>query len=220
MSNSSLFDYLYKVSFLSERIANRILEKTLVTDLCRIINEQYLHTIGVNFYVRDMVIQDKKTKVQLWFLNNHPRFSYVNPLYFKGSSSFLIAFNTNNGNALQSLERDIEGIYEFGKNIPVYFLGIEISPSKMREIIDEIIEESKEDEGDEEEKEFKFLECEYQEVIDSKKLEDQEISDFLKNIKTKYDELDCNYFKVEENSYENFLNIFDELVEELIRLEG
>ncbi|MCK4972641.1 MAG: GTP-binding protein, partial [Candidatus Heimdallarchaeota archaeon] len=78
-----LFDYLFKTII----VGNPGVGKTSITlrFATGMFRERYLPTIGVEFSVKDIEVDGNKVKLQTWDTGSHDRFSYVRPLYYKGS---------------------------------------------------------------------------------------------------------------------------------------
>ncbi len=86
--------------------------------------ERYLPTIGVEFSVKDIEVNDKRVKLQTWDTGSHDRFSYVRPLYYKGSYGVLVVYDMSNKISFDNLDKWFEEVYSNCEEfIPAILIG-------------------------------------------------------------------------------------------------
>jgi small GTP-binding protein len=73
--------------------------------------ERYLPTIGVEFSVKDIEIDGKRVKLQAWDTGSHDRFSYVRPLYYKGSYGVLVVYDMTARASFEDLDKWFTEVY-------------------------------------------------------------------------------------------------------------
>ncbi len=50
-------------------------------------------TIGVDFKIRQMEVDDKKIKLQIWDTAGHERFKTITAAYYKGAHGIIVAYD-------------------------------------------------------------------------------------------------------------------------------
>jgi len=97
--------------------------------------ERYLPTIGVEFSVKDIEVQGKQVKLQTWDTGSHDRFSYVRPLYYKGSYGVLVVFDITDEESFTNLDKWFEEVYSNCEMIiPAILIGNKADISEARKV--------------------------------------------------------------------------------------
>lgn len=193
-----LFDYLFKISIVGNSNLLGLLEKNIIKNSEWMFHERNLPTIGVSFFVKDLEVGDKKTKTQIWLVSSNEKFSCVRSLYYEGLKGLIYVFDINDENALQSIDKDFKDYFEYYEKYPIWFWGIETDDSDE---IDKYSSSSKE-------------------IVEVRKLKDCEISEFINEIEKTHENFTFFYSKIDKNSIKNISDVFNELIEELVRLES
>ena len=117
-----LFDYLFKTIIVgSPGVGKTSITLRFATGTFR---ERYLPTIGVEFSVKDIEVQGKHVKLQTWDTGSHDRFSYVRPLYYKGSYGVLVVYDITNRDTFENLDKWFEEVYsQLEEIIPAILIG-------------------------------------------------------------------------------------------------
>ncbi len=126
---SEYFDSLIKFSISGEEEEIDILLENL--DLKR--RGRYLPTIGVEFFVKDIEILNKKIRTSYFITNFDQRFNYVRPLYYKGSYRIFFIFDINNKNMLKEFEIELQLAENEIKDIPVVLIGFDMLKYRKKE---------------------------------------------------------------------------------------
>ncbi|TFF97111.1 MAG: hypothetical protein EU541_08630 [Promethearchaeota archaeon] len=102
--------------------------------------EDYSKTIGTNFYIKKIPVTKKRfCQLQFWDLNTNEHFYFVLPSFFRGSSAFLLFFDSSDYSSFSDLELWIEIIHSYSEEIPIFLIGtkIDLNPEvPLREILD------------------------------------------------------------------------------------
>ena len=61
-------------------------------------------TVGVDFEVKSLYINDKKIKLQIWDFGGEERFRFLIPTYVRGASGALFIYNVNNLSSLTHID--------------------------------------------------------------------------------------------------------------------
>jgi len=119
---SLLFDYLFKTIIVgAPNVGKTSITLRFSTGMFR---ERYLPTIGVEFSVKDIEVNDKRVKLQTWDTGSHDRFSYVRPLYYKGSYGVLVVYDLTNKASFEDLDKWFEEVYSNCEEIiPAILIG-------------------------------------------------------------------------------------------------
>jgi len=84
----------------------------------------YILTIGADFAVQDIVVNDEQVKFQIWDLAGQQRFSAVRALYYKGSHGAILVFDRTRPESLYNLENWKKELFtNVGREIPYIILG-------------------------------------------------------------------------------------------------
>ena len=65
--------------------------------------ERYIMTIGSNFAIKSLVLDDTKIKIQIWDLAGQKHFSFVRPPFYRGSSGTLYVFDLTRRQSFDNL---------------------------------------------------------------------------------------------------------------------
>ena len=84
----------------------------------------YILTIGADFAVQDLEIDNMQYKFQIWDLAGQQRFEAVRALYYRGSHGAILVFDKTRPESLYNLEKwKIELFTNVGRQIPYVLLG-------------------------------------------------------------------------------------------------
>ena len=97
--------------------------------------ERYLPTIGVEFSVKDIEIDGKRVKLQAWDTGSHDRFSYVRPLYYKGSYGVLVVYDLTSHISFENLDKWFTEVYTNCESvIPAIIIGNKADLEEERDV--------------------------------------------------------------------------------------
>ena len=63
----------------------------------------YVSTVGIDFKVKTVVVQDKKVKLQIWDTAGQERFRSITHAYYRGAMGFLLMFDITNNDSFVSV---------------------------------------------------------------------------------------------------------------------
>ncbi|TXT59278.1 MAG: Small GTP-binding protein [Promethearchaeota archaeon] len=88
-------------------------------------------TIGTNFLVKDITIDDKEVRLLLWDIGGQKRFAELRTIYFKGSNAALGVYDVTRPQTLLKIPGWISSIKKsVKKHIPMILLGNKIDLSR------------------------------------------------------------------------------------------
>lgn len=91
--------------------------------------------IGVDFIVKNIEINGKKIKLQIWDVGGEERLKFLLPTHIRGANGAIIMYDSNKAGSLKFIFDYIEIINKNVKNIPI-FLAVDESLSKVEKIED------------------------------------------------------------------------------------
>ena len=80
-------------------------------------------TIGVEFFLKELQLNDKHCTLQLWDFGGQERFRFLLESYVLGAKGALLMFDLTRPMTLQNLEQCINIVRKGDPNIPILFLG-------------------------------------------------------------------------------------------------
>jgi Ras-related protein Rab-2A len=95
----------------------------LVRYIKGIFNPSYILTIGVSFFVRDVVVGDEVLRVQLWDTGGQERFGPIRQLYYRGTKGVLLVFDRTNPESFKRLGYWLDEIRRGCGEVPTVVVG-------------------------------------------------------------------------------------------------
>jgi small GTP-binding protein len=135
-----LFDYLFKTIIVGDpNVGKTSITLRFATGMFR---ERYLPTIGVEFSVKDIELDGKRVKLQAWDTGSHDRFSYVRPLYYKGSYGVLVVYDLTSKLSFENLDKWFTEVYTNCEAIiPAIIIGNKADLNEERVVPDKDVQE-------------------------------------------------------------------------------
>ncbi len=91
-------------------------------------------TIGADFFVKNLVIDNHNVKLQIWDFAGEERFRFLLPVYCKGANGGIFLFDVTNQASLQHLPVWMQIVNENAPNIPILVVGTKIDMVAMRNV--------------------------------------------------------------------------------------
>lgn len=104
-------------------------------------------TIGVEFFTKDLVINDRNISLQLWDLGGQERFRFLLESYAKGSKGALLMFDLTRFQSLERIDQWIDICRSSDPDLPILFVGTKWDLKDQIQIDDEYAMEIKEEHG-------------------------------------------------------------------------
>ena len=82
-------------------------------------SEEYLSTIGVDFYIQTLNIEENEVKLQIWDTGGQEKFSYMRPGYYIGAVGAVIVYDATQPSSFQSIKKWIDEVEKYCPNIPL-----------------------------------------------------------------------------------------------------
>jgi len=99
-------------------------------------------TIGASFLLKNMVIDEKKIKLQIWDTAGQERFKSLTPMYYRDASAALLIYDITSASSFNKVK---EWVNELRVNVPddiiIVVVGNKIDQAKNRQLKPEIGQE-------------------------------------------------------------------------------
>ena len=133
MNNDVSFDELYKIFLLGDSgvgkstIALQYQEERFY--------DNFSSTVGVDFFIKQVDMDGKKIKLQLWDSAGHERFRSLYSAYYRGGQGILLVYDTTNRESFVNLKKWLELIKSSNlQDIPRILVGNKSDLTTLKEI--------------------------------------------------------------------------------------
>ena len=134
-NNSSTNDYEYLFKILLVGNSNVGKSSLFLRFVDEIWKENFVPTIGVDFKIKSIKINNKIIKLQIWDTAGQERFKSILSSYYKGANGILLLYDITNINSFKSLSNwliDIEK--NSSKNVKKILIGNKCDLNELRKI--------------------------------------------------------------------------------------
>ena len=134
-NNSSINDYEYLFKILLIGNSNVGKSSLFLRFVDEIWKENFVPTIGVDFKIKSIKIDNKTIKLQIWDTAGQERFKSILSSYYKGANGILLLYDITNINSFKSLSNwliDIEK--NSSKNVKKILIGNKCDLNELRKI--------------------------------------------------------------------------------------
>ncbi|MBY9013895.1 MAG: GTP-binding protein, partial [Candidatus Lokiarchaeota archaeon] len=98
----SSYDYTFKILLLGDNLeAKQAIAKRYCYNL---FNPSERLTIGVDFHVKTIQLEERKIKIQLWDVGGEERFRFLLPTYCLGANGAMLLYDITNSNSLDHID--------------------------------------------------------------------------------------------------------------------
>ena len=96
------YDFIFKVLLLGNSDVGK--SSLLLRYVDSVWNDAFVPTIGVDFKVKTLTINEKRVKMQIWDTAGQERFRTVVSTYFRGAHGILLLYDVTNRDSFKNLE--------------------------------------------------------------------------------------------------------------------
>lgn len=126
--------YVKKITIIGEpAVGKTSLSRRFVTDS---FEADYLSTIGVDVYRKDMRIGEKSIIFQIWDLGGQEKYEAVRRNFYKGTTGAILVFDVLRPNTFEKLNHWIEELRENAGPIPFAVCGNKVDLNDRKISID------------------------------------------------------------------------------------
>ena len=134
-NNSSTNDYEYLFKILLVGNSNVGKSSLFLRFVDEIWKENFVPTIGVDFKIKSIKIDNKTIKLQIWDTAGQERFRSLLSSYFKGANGILLLYDITNVNSFKSLSNWLIEIEKnSSKNVKKILIGNKCDLNDLRKI--------------------------------------------------------------------------------------
>ena len=132
-SSTNDYEYLFKILLIgNSNVGKSSLFLRFVDEIWK---ENFVPTIGVDFKIKSIKIDNKIIKLQIWDTAGQERFRSILSSYYKGANGILLLYDITNVNSFKSLSNwliDIEK--NSSKNVKKILIGNKCDLNELRKI--------------------------------------------------------------------------------------
>lgn len=107
----AMYQYIFKIILIGDcnigktSIINRYIHNTF--------ESVYLCTIGVDFMMKTIDIDDRQIKLQIWDTAGMERYKQVTTSYYRGAQAAIVVFDLTNKTSFENVPKWISGFFEY-----------------------------------------------------------------------------------------------------------
>ena len=91
-------------------------------------------TIGVDFHIKKVEIENDRITLQIWDFAGEDRFRMLLPSYMRGARGGIFMYDVTRYTSLKNLEKWLEVVRSIDKNIPLIMVGSKIDLQEFRSV--------------------------------------------------------------------------------------
>jgi small GTP-binding protein len=129
-------DFLAKVIIIGD---SGVGKTNLLTKFCEgVFKDSYVATIGVDFKLKTITVDEAKVKLQIWDTAGQERFRNITQTYYKGASGIILAYGVNNKQSFKNINTWIKQIEtNTGENTSRILIATKADLEAEREVQEE-----------------------------------------------------------------------------------
>ena len=130
---SKNFDFTIKLLMIGDSSVGKtsILNKYVTNKF----TDEFTTTIGIDFHIKRISVNDKIVKLQLWDTAGQERFRSVTIGYFRGAQGALVVYDVTNRESFKNIKKWMEDIDKNCYNgIIIFLVGNKIDEKQNREV--------------------------------------------------------------------------------------
>lgn len=118
------YDYTFKILLLGDANVGKT---SFAKRYCyNLFNPSERMTIGVDFHVKTIEINDKKIKLQIWDMGGEERFRFLLPTYCLGANGAFLLYDITRSSTLDNLQEWSSIVRQKGGEIPLIIIGAKL----------------------------------------------------------------------------------------------
>lgn len=99
--------------------------------------ENFLSTIGVDFKVKEIIVDDKKVKLQIWDSAGQERFRNITASYYRNCSAIIIVYDITQHDSFERVSEWVEDVKKFVPDAPLLLVGNKCDLEDQRKVTQE-----------------------------------------------------------------------------------
>lgn len=124
------YDYTFKILLLGDASVGKT---SFTKRYCyNIFNPSERLTIGVDFHVKTIELNEKRIKLQLWDVGGEERFRFLLPTYCLGANAAFLLFDITRLSTLDNISEWLNIVRQKGGPIPIMLVGAKTDLEKSQ----------------------------------------------------------------------------------------
>jgi small GTP-binding protein len=118
------YDFTYKILLLGDASVGKT---SFTKRYCyNIFNPSERLTIGVDFHVKTIELNEKRIKLQLWDVGGEERFRFLLPTYCLGANAAFLLYDITRPSTLDNISEWMTIVRQKGGDIPIMLVGAKL----------------------------------------------------------------------------------------------
>ena len=126
------YNYLFKILLIGDPFVGKSSIFSQYVD--NNYSELTISTMGLDFKIKTIKIDDKYIKLQLWDTGGQERFKTITRSYYRGSHGIIMIFDITSRNSFDNIKNWLEEINKYSENISTILVGNKIDLDDKRKI--------------------------------------------------------------------------------------
>lgn len=108
------YDYLFKLLIIGDSGVGK--SCLLLRFAEGAFNDSYISTIGVDFKIRNLKVDDKSVKLQIWDTAGQERFRTITSSYYRGAHGIIIVYDITDKSSFENVKMWLSEIEKYASN--------------------------------------------------------------------------------------------------------
>jgi Ras-related protein Rab-1A len=127
------YDYLFKLLLIGDSGVGKSSLLTRFTE--SVFSDSYMSTIGVDFKIQTLMIDDKIVKLQIWDTAGQERFRTITSSYYRGAHGICIVYDTTDVNSFNNINIWLKEINNHcSEKVCIMLIGNKIDLKEERQV--------------------------------------------------------------------------------------
>lgn len=133
MTISNSYDYLFKLLLVGDSGVGKSCLLLRFVDDC--FAEPFKASIGVDFRIRTVEVDDKAVKLQIWDTAGQERFRTITSSYYRGAHGIIVVYDVTNEDSFDHLNQWLQEIERYGtENVVKILVGNKCDLAATRKV--------------------------------------------------------------------------------------
>ena len=131
--NTADVDFIFKVLIIGDSSVGK--SNILLRFSDNIFHETFLPTIGVDFKIKNLIVNDKNVKLNIWDTAGQERFKTITSAYYKGSHGVILVYDITDRDSFNNVSNWINESKKFaGNNVVRILVGNKCDLNEGRKV--------------------------------------------------------------------------------------
>jgi len=127
------YDLLFKILIIGDSGVGKSCLLLKFTD--RYFNDSYISTIGVDFKIQTIQLDNKIIKLQIWDTAGQDRFKTITTSYYRGSHGIVIVYDITDKESFLNVRNWLEEVHKYASdNVKILLVGNKCDLEKDRQV--------------------------------------------------------------------------------------